>query len=117
MNKAMIFIDGTWLYKNQVVLAKEFGEDYRIDYEKLPSLLGDVLAKEMGKDKIDIVRVYFFCSIPANYDPRDEADVEKQQGFYDTLKEEFHYEVECYPIDFHGRRLRWADRTKENPND
>lgn len=116
MNKAMIFIDGTWLYRNQHTLEEEFGENYQIDYEKLPTVVSNILAKQLGRD-VMVVRTYFYCSIPTNFDARDQMPVDKQQDFYDLLKEEFHYEVETYPIDFHGRRLRYADRVAENPDD
>jgi len=56
-----------------------------------------------------------FGSYAANYDLRDEDVVQRQRDFFDRLKEEFHYEVEIYPIDFRGRRLRAADRSPEDP--
>lgn len=116
MNKAMIFIDGTWLYKNQHTLEREFGEDYKIDYEKLPTVISNILAKQVGRD-VMVVRTYFYCSIPTKFNPIDQPAVDIQQDFFNLLKEEFHYEVETYPIDFHGRRLRYQDRVAENPTD
>lgn len=59
---------------------------------------------------MDIVRVYLYASYPHNYDPADEELVRKQAAFFDRLKEEYHYEVELFPIDFRGRRIRYADR-------
>ena len=116
MNRAMIFIDGTWLYRNQPALQKEYGEDYQIDYEKLPTVISRILAEQVHRD-VEVVRTYFYCSIPTNVKPIDQEAVDKQQDFYNLLREEFHYEVEQYPIDFHGRRLRYADRVAEDPND
>jgi len=63
---------------------------------------------------LDVVRTYLFGSYAANYDLRDEDVVQRQQDFFARLKEEFHYEVEVYPIDFRGRRLRAADRAADD---
>ena len=115
MTKAMIFIDGTWFYKSQSVLEQEFGGNYKIDLEKLPTLISNVLAKQLKND-VMIVRTYFYGSIPVNFNPVDQPYVDNQQNFYDLLKG-FHYEVETYPIDFRDRRLRFEDRVAENPKD
>src|SRR5437588_10325380 len=106
MNRAMIFIDGTWLYRNQRTLQQEFGDEYEIDYGKLPSVLSKIVAGQLRQEALEVVRTYFYCSIPVNFAPADQEAVDKQDDFYNLLREEFHYEVEDYPINFHGRRLK-----------
>jgi cold shock CspA family protein len=51
-----------------------------------------------------------YGSYASNYDLRDEDAVERRLDFFDLLKEEYHYELEVFPINFRGRRLREADR-------
>lgn len=112
----MVFIDGTWLYGNLPRLSELYGRpDFRIDFGKLPHVLARQLKKQLPEIELDIVRTYLFGSYAANYDLRDEEVVQRQQDFFDRLKEEFHYEVEVYPINFQGRRLRAADRAAGDP--
>ena len=111
MPKLMLFVDGTWLYRNTPRLGEVYGtRDFHIHYGLLPRALGDEVGRQLGIDEIDIVRTYLFGSYPANHDPRDDDAVQRQLDFYATLKEEYHYEVETFPIDFRGRRLRREDR-------
>lgn len=115
MLRVMIFIDGTWLYRNLPRLRERYGdEDYRIDYGKLPHVLGETVAAELGTDEVDVVRTYLFGSNASNYDLRDEEAVTTRQEFFVRLKEEFNYEVEVFPVNFRGRRLRKADRDPED---
>lgn len=111
MPKMMLFVDGTWLYRNTPRLGEVYGtRDFHIHYGLLPRALGDEVARQLGIPELDLVRTYLFGSYPANYDLRDEEAVQRQLDFYATLKEEYHYEVETFPIDFRGRRLRREDR-------
>ncbi len=111
MIKIMIFIDGTWLYSNIPRLRDVSGrEDYQIDFGKLPQVLAQELAVELGTQDVDVVRTYLFGSHAANYDLRDDDAIARRKEFYAMLKEEFRYEVETFPINFMGRRLRKADR-------
>lgn len=114
MAKIMVFIDGSWLYNNLHALSKIYGENYKLDYGKLPAVLGGIIADRLGRKDVDIVRTYLFGSIPKNYDLQDDYHVKNQKEFYDLLKEEYHYEVEIYPIEYLKRRLRKYDR---DPND
>lgn len=110
MPKAMLFIDGTWLYKNRRNLAVAFGkgpaDQFDIDYGALPPLLARQIGVQMKlpEQEIDVVRTYLYGSIPKDVDSRDGGYVQRQQDFYDELKEEFHYEVELFEIDFRGYR-------------
>jgi cold shock protein len=63
---------------------------------------------------VDVVRTYLFASQPVNFDTQDEDLANRQVDFYNMLKEEYHYEVELYPINFKGRRLRKSDRVPED---
>jgi|YelNatPaOPRAMG01_1025707.scaffolds.fasta_scaffold35752_2 cold shock CspA family protein len=115
MPKAMLFIDGTWLYSNTSRLAESYGkEDYQMDFGKLPHALAAEVSKQMGNVEVDVVRTFLFGSYASNYDIRDEEAVQRRLDFFSMLKEEYHYEVEIFPINFRGRRLRKADR---DPND
>jgi cold shock CspA family protein len=111
MTKVMIFIDGSWLYANTGKLALEYGrQDLQIDYGLLPEVVSHHVAKQLNLNYIDIVRTHLFASIPDNYDPTDFESVRRRLDFFNLLKEEHHYEVELFPIDFRGRRIRAHDR-------
>ena len=116
MIKVMVFIDGTWLYKHLYPLAKIYNrEDFQVDYGKLPVVLADEVKARLGGTDVDLVRTHIFGSYPSNTDIRDEETSGRQLDFYDFLREEYHYEVEVFPIDFLGRRLRREDRDPSDP--
>jgi uncharacterized LabA/DUF88 family protein/cold shock CspA family protein len=111
VTKIMFFIDGTWLYSNTARLSEIYGQgDFRVDFGKLPQVLAEELARELGGGTFDVVRTYLFGSYAANCDPRDQEAVQRQRAFFNHLKEEYHYELELFPINFRGRRLRRSDR-------
>jgi cold shock CspA family protein/uncharacterized LabA/DUF88 family protein len=118
MAKIMLFIDGTWLYSNMPRLAENyFRPDFHIDFGKLPKVLSTTLAEQMEGDAqnhLDVVRTYLFGSYASNYDLRDDDTVQRRLDFFSMLKEDFHYEVEVFPINFRGRRLRGIDRDAED---
>jgi len=115
MAKVMVFVDGTWLYSSTPNLARDYGKsDLHIDYGLLPRALGSKVSEQLRMPEIDIVRTYLFGSTAINYDLRDDDAVEARLYFFNMLKEEFHYEVDLFPIDFRGRRIRRRDR---DPND
>lgn len=115
MIKGMLFIDGTWLYSNTPRLSEAYGQqDFRVDFGKLPQVLADEVSKQLGYSQVSVVRTYLFGSYAANYDLRDDESVQRRRDFFDMLREEYHYEVETYPINFMGRRLRKADRDPED---
>lgn len=115
MAKIMVFIDGSWLYRNMPRLANTFGDPgYRIDFGLLPQVLAQRVGEQLFSKEAEVVRTYLYASYPSNYHPADEHTVERQCDFLSMLTEEFHYEVEAYPIDFRGRRVRREDR---DPND
>jgi len=115
MIKAMIFIDGTWLYSNIPNLRTVYGkEDFHVDFGKLPKVLTEEVSQQMHGEKIDIVRTHLFGSYAANYDLRDEESVQRRKDFFKLLKEEYHYELHLYAVNYLGRRLRRNDRDEED---
>ncbi|MAT55846.1 MAG: hypothetical protein CMN32_15320 [Saprospirales bacterium] len=106
MAKVMIFMDGSWLYST----VRFLGEDFQIDYGKLPVVLAKLLGRKMGGIPVDIVRTYMFGSNAINYQNSDEEMVKRRKVFYDILREEYGYQVEVFPVDYRGRRLRKKDR-------
>jgi cold shock CspA family protein len=110
MLKAMIFIDGTWLYCNTSRLGAAHGKaDFHLDFGKLPNVLAEELSRQTGQP-LDIVRTHLFGSYAANCDPRDDEARQRRLDFFARLKEDYHYEIEVYPINFMGRRLKKSDR-------
>ena len=111
MIKVMVFIDGSWLYKNQPLLREKIREQHlEIDYGKLPRILADRFGQQLGVSQVDLVRTNFFASIPINISLQDQGYVERQQDFYDRLKEDYHYETEIFHLDFKGNRYLPRDR-------
>lgn len=111
MAKVMLFIDGTWLYANNLNLAQSYGNtDYRLDFGRLPRVLAEEVGKRLGATEVDVVRTYLFGSYALNHDLQDDDAVQRRLEFFSMLKEEYHYEVETFPINYRGRRLRKADR-------
>lgn len=107
----MVFIDGTWLYSNIPSLREMYGnEDFHIDFGKLPQVLVKEVSKLAGSDDLDLVRTHLFGSYASNYDLRDDEAVQRRRDFFLLLKEEYHYELELFAINYMGRRLRKADR-------
>ncbi len=111
MLKIMVFIDGTWLYINKSRLSEVYGdESFHVDFGKLPQVLAQEVSMQLGDIDVDVVRTCLFGSYAVNFDIRDEEIVNRRREFFDMLKEEHHYEVEIYPINFRGRRIRKTDR-------
>jgi cold shock CspA family protein len=115
MIKFMLFIDGTWPYPNTSRLVDASGEPgFVLDFGKLPRVLAEEVGRLMGHDEWTVVRTHLFGSYAANADPRDLEPVERRLNFFSMLRQQHHYEVEAFPIDFRGKRLRRTDR---DPND
>ncbi len=111
----MLFIDGTWLYSNVPRLSEAYGRpDFRVDFGKLPFVLSEAVSQRLNGTEIDVVRTYLFGSYASNHDPRDDEAVQRRRDFFAMLSEEYHYEVETYPINFRGRRLKKSDRDPED---
>ncbi len=117
MPKIMLFIDGTWLYFSKARLGDPNApDDFHLDYGKLPDVLRQQVSDQLGSStEVEVVRTHLFGSYAWNYDLRDDEAAQRQRDFFSMLKEKYHYEVEVFPIDFRGRRLRRADRKPEDP--
>jgi cold shock CspA family protein len=114
MIKAMLFIDGGWLYANMAELGKAAGKtDFQVDFGRLPGVLAEEIGRQTGL-RVDIIRSHYFGSYAENYDPVDESSVERRKAFFSRLREDHNYEVETFPIDYCGRRLRRQDRDPED---
>ena len=111
MIKFMLFIDGTWLYSNTSRLVEASGEPgFVLDFGKLPRVLAEEVGRRLGHDDWTVVRTHLFGSFAANVDPRDREPVERRLNFFTMLRQQHHYEVEAFPIEFRGKRLRRTDR-------
>ena len=116
MPKAMLFIDGTWLYGNVPRLSEVYGQfDFRIDFGKLPVVLAEEISQQTNSLPVDLVRTFLFGSYASNYDVRDDESVQRRRDFFEMLREEHHYEVETFPVNFLGRRLSRSDREVGDP--
>jgi cold shock CspA family protein len=113
----MVFIDGTWLYSNLRHLARETngpGGGFYIDYGLLPDAIIQALRSRDGLPELDLVRTHLFGSFPINYDPVDEDRAQRRKDFFALLREDYHYEVEAFPIDYQRRRILHDDRAGED---
>lgn len=118
MLKIMLFIDGTWLYSNTSRLANSYGKaDFHLDYGRLPRILADEIGEQLNKLEVHVVRTYLFGSYAENCDPIDQEVVVRRLNFFSRLKEEYHYEVQLFPVDFMGKRLRKMDRGPQDDFD
>lgn len=116
MPKIMVFIDGTWLYRNTFKLAEAAGKpDYRIHFGKLPAVLARLVGEQSGGGPADIVRTHLVSSYPTHHDAQDDEAVERQLDFYDFLREEYRYDVQLFRVNYMGRRVRRADRDPDDP--
>jgi len=107
----MLFIDGTWLYSNTSRLVEASGQPgFVLDFGKLPRVLAEEVGERLGHDEYTVVRTHLFGSYAANVDERDLEPVERRLNFFTMLRQQHHYEIEAFPIDFRGKRLRRVDR-------
>lgn len=111
MIKFMLFIDGTWLYSNTPRLVEASREPgFVLDFGKLPQVLAAEVAKQLGHTEYTVVRTHLFGSYADHVDPRDQVPVQRRLHFFSMLRQQHHYEVEAFPVDFRGKRLRKSDR-------
>ena len=95
--KAMVFIDGGWLYKSRSALFEKLGEGngFEIDYAKLPRVLCEDVANHLDED-VSLVRTNYFGTIPSS---RSGFNTSKQYSFYDFLERSCGYETDIHEID------------------
>lgn len=95
--RAMIFVDGAWLYKGRQALFDKLGEKgFEIDYKRIPDIIAQTLAEITGQE-VDIVRTCYYGTLPVNKVGFNPA---KQKIFYDFLGEQCGYEMNIADVDF-----------------
>ena len=98
--KAMVFIDGAWLYRNRTSIFAKLGAENgcEIDYAKLPRVFCEDVANHLDED-VDLVRTNYFGTIPS---ARSSFSTSKQRAFYDFLEKSCGYEMEIHEVDVSG---------------
>ena len=98
--KAMVFIDGAWLYRNRSSIFRKLGEENgcEIDYAKLPRVFCEDVANYLDED-ISLVRTNYFGTLPS---ARSSFSSSKQRSFYDFLERSCGYEMEIHEVDVGG---------------
>ena len=93
--KAIVFIDGSWLYRCRTALFSRLGEDnFEIDYAKLPKLICEDVANALDED-ISIVRTMYFGTIPSS---KSGFNTSKQYAFYDFLERSCGYDTHIHEV-------------------
>jgi len=119
MVRCMTFLDGSWLYHNQEALVKAYGGPFKIDFGKINSVavrrLREHFTSMLGTEApaLDLVRTYYFASIPENVHLEDAAKLEDQKKFYIMLREVLGFELFLHRIDFRGHHLAMQDRMEK----
>ena len=94
--KALVFIDGGWLYRNRGVLFSKLGEEnFEIDYAKLPKIFCEDVANFLDED-VSLIRTNYFGTIPS---ARSGFNTSKQYAFYDFLEKNCGYETEIHEVE------------------
>ena len=97
--KAIVFIDGGWLYKCRSVLFSKLGEEnFEIDYSKLPKLVCEDVANQLDED-VSLVKTLYFGTIPS---ARSGFNTAKQYSFYDFLDRNCGYDTNIHEVDVGG---------------
>lgn len=114
--RCMTFIDGSWLYHNQDMLVKAYAGPYKIDFGKINAValkrLRHHLLNTLSAEPpaLDLVRTYYYASVPWNVHPDDEIKLDDQRKFYMLLSESLGFELILHEIDFRGHYMAMQDR-------
>jgi hypothetical protein len=105
--KAMIFIDGSWLYRGRQVLFDVLNEEagFEIDYAGIPGLIAHAISEQIDDD-IDVVRTCYFGTIPVN---KSGFNPVKQRTFYDFLAMQCGYDTDIFELDFRRESASHAE--------
>ena len=108
--KAIVFIDGGWLYRCRTALFTKLGAgNFEIDYAKLPRLICEDVANALDED-VSLVRTLYFGTIPS---ARSGFNTAKQYAFYDFLEHSCGYDTHIHEVDVGGDDNRaiggWVD--------
>jgi uncharacterized LabA/DUF88 family protein len=95
--KAMVFIDGGWLYRSRSALFERLDSPngFEIDYAKLPRMICETAADYLDED-VSLVRTLYFGTIPSF---RSGFNTSKQNAFYDFLERTCGYETHIHEVD------------------
>ena len=97
MAKAMLFIDGSWLYHVRPYLLNLDGrQDFELDYKALPVLVKEYLSSQLEMP-IDMVRTYYFGTLAINKPGHDNV---REKQFYEMLNKRCNYHTEIFEYDF-----------------
>ena len=101
--KAIVFIDGGWLYKCRTALFSRLGEEnFEIDYAKLPRIICEDVAHVLDED-VSLVRTLYFGTIPS---ARSGFNTGKQNAFYSFLESNCNYDTYIHEVDVGGDDVR-----------
>lgn len=104
--KAMVFIDGSWLYRGRTAIFSKLGEEnFEIDYAKLPRLLCEDVANTLDED-VSLVRTLYSGTVPSY---RSGFRTSKQHAFYDFLEKSCRYDVDIHEVDVGADSARGDD--------
>ena len=81
------------------------GLSYRVDYGKLPTVLGKCISRKLGQAPIYVNQPILYCSYPDNYDPMDEMRAQAKTSYIYPLEEYYRYDVRQLPKDYAGNRI------------
>lgn len=94
--KAIVFIDGSWLYRCRTALFEKLGEEnFEIDYSKLPRIICEDVANTLDED-VSLVKTLYFGTIPSS---RSGFNTSKQYSFYDFLERACGYDTHIHEVD------------------
>ncbi|MCG3156325.1 MAG: hypothetical protein DKINENOH_02949 [bacterium] len=114
--RCMTFIDGSWLYHNQDMLVRAHGGPYKIDFSKINVVALRYLRQyyqnllQNEPPPLDLVRTYYYASVPFNVHPEDAPKLEDQRKFYSILSESLGFNLVLHEIDFRGHFMAMQDR-------
>jgi hypothetical protein len=102
MMKAMLFIDGGWLYHvRPYLLSLCEATDFELDYRALPKLVKEQLG--LAADvQVDMMRTYYFGTIAINKPGHDNL---RERQFYEMLAKRCNYNTEIYEYDFKNKEV------------
>ena len=95
--KAMVFIDGGWLYRSRTALFEKLDSPsgFEIDYGKLPKLVCEDAANYLDED-VSLVRTMYFGTISS---VRSGFNTGKQNAFYEFLERRCGYDTHIHEVD------------------
>ena len=94
--KAIVFIDGSWIYRCRTALFEKLGEEnFEVDYSKLPRILCEDVANTLDED-ISLVKTLYYGTIPS---ARSGFNTSKQYSFYDFLERSCGFDTSIHEVD------------------